>query len=205
MPLHSAVLNPQPVTGSVAVENQVNALVISGSITGLLVGGQPVSSLNPLPITGSITIATVPDLDAGGVSGSLPISASFAGFIDPGGLLQGAHVDNFGSLIVTGSVGIAGVVDTRQASAIAVVSFVTSSAVQSITFAVLNTARLGLTIYNDTNKILYLKLGTSASLNDYTTQLAKDDYYELPFGYTGRIDGISQAVATGVVRVTELT
>jgi hypothetical protein len=67
-----------------------------------------------------------------------------------------------------------------------------------------NTSRKGATIYNDSNKTLYIKFGTTASTSDFTTQLKSGDYYEVPFNYVGRIDGI-WASANGAARVTELT
>lgn len=66
-----------------------------------------------------------------------------------------------------------------------------------------NSARLGATIYNDSTAILYLKLGATASTTSYTAQLAAGAYYEVPFQYTGAIDGI-WASATGNARITEL-
>jgi len=339
MPIHSINVDPQNVTGSVSLSEAAdvnvsnfpatqNVLALSGSVAGLLVGGQPVSSANPIPISGSIGVSFV-DQYSGGVSGSIPVSASLAGFRDPGGLLkyanvdnfgnqiitgsvgisgvvnvsvissshagglsgslpvsaslagfigadgtlQAAHVDAFGNLIVTGSVGIAGVVnvtgststivtnvvtitgsvnidgvstvsgalqvtgsvisqqgttpwivsgsnwiptvtgsivvtnkvDTKITALSASVSFVSASAGASVILVSANPNRLGITLYNDTNKNVYVKLGVSASLNDYTTQLAKDDYYEIPFGYQGRIDSFSAVSVTGVVRITEIS
>ena len=60
--------SPIPITGSIsvtppAVQNVTGSdwtpsvLVLSGSVTGFLVGGQPVSSGNPLPISGSISVS----------------------------------------------------------------------------------------------------------------------------------------------------
>jgi len=66
--------------------------------------------------------------------------------------------------------------------------------------------RLGATFFNDSTSILYLKLGTTASTTDYTVQIPAGGYYELPYPiYTGRIDGIWSADASGAVRITELT
>lgn len=67
-----------------------------------------------------------------------------------------------------------------------------------------NVARLGATIFNESGAIAYVKLGATASLTSYTAQIAIGGYYEVPFGYTGAIDGITVAV-TAVLRVTELT
>jgi hypothetical protein len=72
----------------------------------------------------------------------------------------------------------------------------------SVTVLAANGGRKGATIVNDSTVLLYLKLGTTASATDYTVKMAADQYYEVPFNYTGRIDGI-WASATGNARITE--
>jgi len=67
-----------------------------------------------------------------------------------------------------------------------------------------NGTRLGATIYNDSSALLYIKLGAVASVTDYTIKLFPLSYYEVPYGYTGQIDGI-WSNATGFVRISELT
>jgi hypothetical protein len=66
-----------------------------------------------------------------------------------------------------------------------------------------NADRLGATIFNDSSAILYVRLGTTASTSNFTVKMVADAYYEVPFNYTGRIDGI-WASATGNARITEL-
>ena len=74
-----------------------------------------------------------------------------------------------------------------------------------------NTSRLGATIHNNSDQICYVKLGTTASATDFTVVLDKQNanlvggYYEVPAGYTGRIDAIWAANSTGAALVTELT
>lgn len=73
------------------------------------------------------------------------------------------------------------------------------------TLLAVNTARVGATIYNESNAILYALLANAvASLNTYTIQIAPAGYYEVPFGYRGTIRGI-WASSTGTARITELT
>lgn len=74
----------------------------------------------------------------------------------------------------------------------------------SVTILAANTARAGATIANDSSAVLYLKLGATASTTSFTVAMAANSYYEVPFGYTGIIDGI-WASATGSARITELT
>lgn len=67
-----------------------------------------------------------------------------------------------------------------------------------------NGTRLGATIYNDSSALLYVKLGSVASITDYTIKLFPLSYYEIPYGYTGEIDGIWN-FANGHARIDELT
>jgi hypothetical protein len=67
-----------------------------------------------------------------------------------------------------------------------------------------NSIRLGATLYNDSSSVLYVKLGTLASLTDFTIRLFPFCYYEIPYGYVGEIDGFWTR-ATGFARVGELT
>jgi len=92
---------------------------------------------------------------------------------------------------------------TIDSAATATRTDVTSSA-SSVTILALNASRKGATVYNDSTKFLYLKFGTTASATDFTVLLRSGDYYEVPFRYTGKIDGI-WASANGAARVTELT
>lgn len=77
----------------------------------------------------------------------------------------------------------------------------------SVTLRALNAARLGLTIYNDSTAILYVKLGATASATSFTTKVYPETLYELPSNpiYTGVVDGIWASDAGGNARVTELT
>lgn len=71
-----------------------------------------------------------------------------------------------------------------------------------------NVNRLGATILNDdtvsTGASLKVKLGTTASATSFSVVILAQGYYEVPFNYTGAIDGIASA-ATGNARITELT
>lgn len=75
----------------------------------------------------------------------------------------------------------------------------------SVTVLASNSSRKGGTVYNDSTAILYLLLNSgSASTTSFTTKLFPDDYFEIPFNYTGALTGI-WASATGSARVTEFT
>jgi len=94
-------------------------------------------------------------------------------------------------------------INTKLNSTTAAVTQIVSSAT-NVTLLASNTARRGASIYNDSVKKLYVKLGATASLTSYTKQLDVDEYWEIPFGYTGQIDGL-WTLANGNAYVTELT
>lgn len=77
----------------------------------------------------------------------------------------------------------------------------------SVTLQAANTARLGWSCFNDSDQILYIKFGATASATSFTVKVAAGGYYEMPTApvYTGVIDGIWAADSTGAARVTELT
>jgi hypothetical protein len=69
-----------------------------------------------------------------------------------------------------------------------------------------NDLRKGATIYNSSNKLLYIAFGpVDATLASFTALIATNGYYELPYGFTGRISGIWGASGSGGALVTELT
>lgn len=80
----------------------------------------------------------------------------------------------------------------------------TSVTTSSTSVLASNTSRLGATFYNEGSSDCYLKLGATASTTSYSVKIASGGYYELPFRYTGAIDGIT-STGTAQLRVTELT
>lgn len=73
-----------------------------------------------------------------------------------------------------------------------------------VTLQAANTARRGLTVYNDSTSALYVKLGSGASTSSFTVKLQAAATYELPYpAYTGIVTGIWDT-ATGNARVTEV-
>lgn len=90
-------------------------------------------------------------------------------------------------------------------TATSAVTSVASSAT-NVTILASNATRKQAAVYNESTQILYLKLGTTASVTSYTVQIPASGYYELPgiTVYTGQIDGI-WASANGNARVTELS
>jgi len=80
-----------------------------------------------------------------------------------------------------------------------------AASVTNVTLLSANTKRRGATIWNESNaSTLFVKLGSTASASSYTAQVYPSGYYEVPYEYTGRIDGI-WSLASGNARITELT
>lgn len=93
-----------------------------------------------------------------------------------------------------------------QGSQAATVSSVSASAT-SVTILSATDTRAGASVYNDTSdqaNYLYIKMGTTASTSDFSVRVNAGGYFEVPYGYNGRIDGIWVS-ASGSARVTEYT
>ena len=67
-----------------------------------------------------------------------------------------------------------------------------------------NAARKGATVYNLTTQDLYVRLGTTATLTNFTVVLPMSGYYEVPYGYNGAIWGLNSTGGLGVAYVTEV-
>lgn len=104
----------------------------------------------------------------------------------------------------TNNIGDVDVASLPKASG-ATVSTVADTA-SSTTLLSSNASRLGASIQNDSSAVLYIKCGTTASATDYSARLVQYAYWEAPFGYTGRIDGIwASDPGDGAARITEFT
>lgn len=75
----------------------------------------------------------------------------------------------------------------------------------SVTLLASNASRLGAVIYNDSDVALYVKCGATASATSFTYKVAAAGTVELPYGYTGIVDGIWASDSTGSARITEFT
>ncbi len=78
-----------------------------------------------------------------------------------------------------------------------------AASASSVTVLASNTGRLFAAILNDSTSIGRFKFGAVASISSFTVLLQGGDYYEVPTGYRGQIDGIWES-ATGNARVTEV-
>jgi hypothetical protein len=85
-----------------------------------------------------------------------------------------------------------------------------AAATSAKTYLNVNTSRTGATFINDIGSTsnLYLLLGAdvgvAVSATNYTVLLVPNGYYELPYGFSGRVDGIWSATV-GNVYITEIS
>lgn len=76
----------------------------------------------------------------------------------------------------------------------------------SVTLLALNAARKSASIFNDADKALFVKFGTTASATSFKIKIAAGGYWDFPQPiYTGRVDGIWEAAPTGSARISEET
>jgi hypothetical protein len=166
---------------AVNVQDGGNSLTVDGTFWQAT---QPVSAASlPLP-AGAATETTL-----SAASGKLPAS-----------LGQKAMAASLAVVVASDQEAL----PTQAARAATSATSNVASSASNVTLLASNAARLGATVFNDSNQNLFLKLGATSSLTSFTARLTPNAYYEVPGGYTGIITGI-WAVANGSAHVTELT
>ncbi len=95
-------------------------------------------------------------------------------------------------------------VPTKETRAATGTTTSVASSATNVTLLASNANRLGATIFNDSTQNLFVKFGATASSSSFAVKMTPGTYYEVPFSYTGIIDGI-WASANGNARITELT
>ncbi len=98
------------------------------------------------------------------------------------------------------------VVNTTVTSGANATIYSVSGATGSTVLLASNANRKALSVFNDSSAILYLKIGSGASINAFTTKLYTDDYYENPAGVRPLdvVTGVWDSV-TGSAKITEFT
>ncbi len=164
------------------------------------------NSASTQPISGTIT-ANI------GTSGSLALDATLTGGTQTTGITDGtntATVTAASTAAVATDKAVVVAISPNNSVVVVPTTAATStltavgSSTSSVTLLSSNTSRKGAAIYNDSTSIVYVKFGTTASSTSFTVILTSNSYYEVPFNYTGRIDGIWVSV-NGNARMTELT
>lgn len=164
--------------------------------SGVDIGDVDVLSLPALPAgtnnIGDVDVLSLP---------ALPTGANTIGKADQG--VGGASAWKVDGSAVTQPISIAATVVTKETRASTPTQASVAASASSVTILAANANRLGATVYNDSTVNLFLKLGATASATSFTVKIAAAGYYEVPFNYTGIIDGIWDS-ATGSARITEL-
>ena len=98
-----------------------------------------------------------------------------------------------------------GILEAQPISITSLVPVRTSvaSSITTVTLINDNVARKGAMVYNDSTSILYLALGSGASVTSFTYQISASSLYTIPFGYTGIVTGVWASV-NGNARITEV-
>lgn len=199
----------QPVSGTVALGagaaaiGTVSVTNASGaSAVNIQDGGNSITVDGTVAISGSVAV-TGPLTDTQLRATAIPVSSTTLATVAKQPALGTAGTPSTDVITVQGAATGTPLPTKETRSGTATLANVAGSA-SSVTLLASNTARLGATIQNDSSASLYVKFGTTASVTSYTVLLVANAYYEVPFAYTGRIDGI-WASATGNARVTELT
>lgn len=132
------------------------------------------------------------DTPGGGGGGS----SSIAPFLVNGALpVSLANVTTVGTITNT--------VPTKQVRSATPTQSSPSVTTASTVILASNANRLGATIINEGSVACFVKLGATASATSYSVNMAVGGYFEVPFNYTGAIDGIT-ASSTATLRVSEL-
>lgn len=96
-------------------------------------------------------------------------------------------------------------ISVRQSPAsLGTVTSVTASS-SSQTILASNANRMGATVFNESNQVLYLTTSSATtSTAAYSVQMPSNGYYETPYNYVGAITGL-WATSSGAGRITELS
>lgn len=114
-------------------------------------------------------------------------------------------VNSDGSINVQGGSGAAIIVKDVRSVTGTESNVASTAAAGGATILAANANRLGGSVYNDSTQILYLLVGAgTVSSTVYSVAMAASSYFEIPFNYTGILQGI-WASANGNARVMEFT
>jgi hypothetical protein len=209
--IQGSALNPIYVTGNITAanpsvgSNNAAALGFDTQVGGI------VATAAPTLVNGNLSamsLTTLGGLRIDGVYAVATANATAADVMNSGGYVTTAAPTyvtgqlNPLSLDTSGNLRVTGFVTTNKAATSSVTS-VATVATTNVTLLASNATRVFASIFNNTGKTMYIKLGTTASIVSFTTQLFDKSYWEIPNDYTGQIDAFT--LGTGTVLVTELT
>lgn len=93
-----------------------------------------------------------------------------------------------------------------QSDVVATASFSATGSSFTASFTVVgsNGGRKGLSIYNNSDQVFYVKCGPNASATDFLIRMPSSSFFEFQTPvYTGLISGVYAAAGSGQVQVTE--
>lgn len=82
-----------------------------------------------------------------------------------------------------------------------------ASAAASTSLLAANTRRRGGSIFNTDANALCIRMdgGTATTTTGFNVRLTQNQYFEIPFGYTGAITGIWEVDGAGAANIAEYT
>lgn len=194
---------------SAALEAGANAIGKLAANSGVTIGAVEIAAAQTLAtVTTVTTVSTVTAVSDAQVQGKAAEDAALSGNPVRQGVRASAAVPSAMSTdgdVVTPWADLSGRQVVREQCGTGTLTQVSDTAT-STTLLSANTARKGCSIQNDSSATLYIKTGTTASATDYTARLVQYAYWESPYGFTGRIDGIwATDPNDGAARITEYT
>lgn len=198
------------VTANAGTNLNTSALALNTTVAALQVTqGSTTSGQSGTLIQGAVTTAAPTYTTAQ----TNPLSLTTAGALrtDASATTQpvsGTVTANAGTNLNTSALNLETTQTAFSAKFTSSTSTVTSvaSSATNVTLLASNASRKGATFFNDSTKVAYIKLGTTASLTSYTIQVAALGFFIINNNpnYTGQIDALWSA-ANGNMRITELT
>jgi hypothetical protein len=204
------------VDGTVTANAGTGTFTIAGAVTNTVlsvVGGGTEATAQRVTIANDSTGLLSVDDNGGSLTVDGTVAATQSGTWNIGTVTTVTAVTAISNALPAGNnnigdvdvASVAGTVTTKELRAATPTVTTVADTASSTTLLASNANRLGATIANDSSAVLYVKFGTTASATDYTARLVRYAYLEVPFNYTGRIDGIwATDPGDGAARITEL-
>jgi hypothetical protein len=178
--------------------NQIRVIITSytsgSTIVSMIADPQP-RDFATVNVAGTITAVGTNADNSANVTNKIPTLSAVATNSAPswtGGNLVPLSVDTSGNLRVLNA--------KASSSNITSVNATTSSTV----ILASNPNRITASIFNNSNKTMYLALAATATTSLYSIQIASGAYYELPAVYTGIISAVWASGANSAALITEL-
>lgn len=181
---------------------------VSGTIGASVIGTVPVTQ-SGTQITSIVNIVPSSVIVGASIFGLAPVnitntninvSGSVAAHIRSGSVIAVLGGNTSVITVPRGSV-MTIPVKTGGSSVYAVLSSITAVSIMTA-----NSARVGGTIYNNAGTPVYIGLGVTpvVTTSIFTTILQPNDYYELPYGWSSVVGGITASTTGGRLTVTEI-